>query len=183
MPVEPGQTATETAAEPKRNEPCPCGSGKKYKNCSCSDKARVTTRIHNMVDRIPMEARAALPYFVNWLLEDLPTLHLAASLSPVAWDTLVLQSIHNKCLMDLQARAAKDRATVTGLQQEQSALQNRLAEIDQQQARIADQADIEATKQVAIAAADAQPEDEPVPETPEVAPVVAEEPSDVSSET
>jgi uncharacterized protein YecA (UPF0149 family) len=27
--------------EPGRNDPCPCGSGKKYKQC-CIDKAKVT---------------------------------------------------------------------------------------------------------------------------------------------
>ncbi|MEE8385316.1 MAG: SEC-C metal-binding domain-containing protein [Dehalococcoidia bacterium] len=29
----PGETIRKHQAEPSRNEPCPCGSGKKYKQC------------------------------------------------------------------------------------------------------------------------------------------------------
>jgi len=32
-PVEKKNTPFTATKKPKRNEPCPCGSGKKYKNC------------------------------------------------------------------------------------------------------------------------------------------------------
>ena len=36
---EPNNQPYTKEAEPNRNDPCPCGSGKKYKNCHGKDRA------------------------------------------------------------------------------------------------------------------------------------------------
>ena len=48
--------------KPGRNDPCPCGSGKKYKQC-CGQLAEVATVMSHSVDAsIPQAIRAALDY-------------------------------------------------------------------------------------------------------------------------
>lgn len=44
----------------KRNKPCPCGSGKKYKKCCCDTDAEIT--IHNRITLLDNPKVKPVPY-------------------------------------------------------------------------------------------------------------------------